>query len=146
MKQISILTKVENGKFRRNTTLIKNAVKSFEGKEIEITIKRKYKQRSHQQNRFYWGVIIPMFQQIFYEHWGEIKTSEETHTILKSQCNYTEKVNTNTGEIAKIPQSTTELSITAWLEYEQKIRQFAMDFFNTNIPEPNEQLEFNFTT
>lgn len=144
MKKISILTRVENGKFKRNISLIKKAVQNFEGKEIEITIKRKYKQRSLPQNAFYWGVIIPMFQELINEHWGEIKSSEEIHEILKSQCNYTEKVNQQTGEITKIPQSTTELTTAGWLEYEQKIRQFAMDFFHATIPEPNEQLEFNF--
>lgn len=144
MKKISILTRVENGKFKRNISLIKKSVQNFEGKEIEITIKRKYKQRSLPQNAFYWGVIIPMFQELINEHWGEIKSSEEIHEILKSQCNYTEKVNQQTGEITKIPQSTTELTTAGWLEYEQKIRQFAMDFFNATLPEPNEQLEFNF--
>lgn len=144
MKKISILTRVENGKFKRNISLIKKAVQNFEGKEIEITIKRKYKQRSLPQNAFYWGVIIPMFQELINEHWGEIKSSEEIHEILKSQCNYTEKINQQTGEITKIPQSTTELTTAGWLEYEQKIRQFAMDFFNATLPEPNEQLEFNF--
>lgn len=144
MKQVSILTRVENGKFKRNNAMIRNAITMFEGKEIEITIKRRYKQRSHQQNRFYWGVIIPMFQGLIHEHWGEIRSSDEIHEILKSQCNYSEKINTTTGEITKVPQSTTELSTTGWLEYEQKIRQFAMDFFNATLPEPNEQLEFNF--
>lgn len=144
MKTISISTRIEGGKFRKNISLIKRAVQQYEGKEVEITIKRKYKHRSNQQNAFYWGVTIPIFQELIFEVWGELKSKEEIHEILKSQCNYEEKVNTNTGESVKIPKSTTELTTTEWMEYEHKMKQFAMDFFNATLPEPNEQLEFNF--
>lgn len=144
MKSISINTRIEDGKFKRNKTLIKQAVKSFEGKEVEITIKRKYKQRSTPQNAFYWGVIIPMFQELISEAWGEMKSVEETHEILKCQCNYEEKTNPTTGEVIKIPKSTTGLTTTGWLEYERKMKQFALDFFNAILPEPNEQLTIKF--
>lgn len=144
MKSISINTRIEDGRFRRNTNLIKQAVQKFEGKEVEITIKRKYKQRSLPQNAFYWGVTIPIFQVLISETWGEIKSTEEIHEILKSQCNYEEKPNPKTGEVMKIPKSTTELTTAGWLEYEQKMKQFALDFFNATLPEPNEQLTMNF--
>lgn len=144
MKSISIVSRVENGKLRQNNALLRETIRKFEGKEIEITIKRKYKQRSLPQNKFYWGVIIPLFQQLILDNWGEIKDKEEIHEVLKYQCNYEERANLITGEITKIPKSTTELTTFGWLEYEQKIRQFAMDFFNTTLPEPNEQLEFEF--
>lgn len=144
MKSISINTRIEDGRFRKNTKLIKQAVQKFEGKEVEITIKRKYKQRSLPQNAFYWGVTIPTFQNLILEAWGEIKGKEETHEILKSQCHYEEKVNPATGEINRIPKSTTELTTAGWLEYEQKMKQFALDFFNATLPEPNEQLIMNF--
>ena len=144
MKTISINTRIEGGKFKRNNKLIRLAVQQYEGKEIEIIFKRKYKQRSHQQNRFYWGVIVPMFQGLIFEGWGEIRSAEEIHEILKAECNYEERVNPTTGEIKRFPKSTAELTTAEWLDYEQKIRQFALDFFNTTIPEPNEQLTINF--
>lgn len=144
MKSISINTRIEDGRFRRNTKLIKQAVQKFEGKEVEIIIKRKNKQRSLPQNAFYWGVTIPTFQNLILEAWGEIKSMEEIHEILKSQCNYEEKPNPTTGEVMKIPKSTTELTTAGWLEYEQKMKQFALDFFNATLPEPNKQLTMNF--
>ena len=144
MKTISINTRIEGGKFKKNIKMIRSAVLQYEGKEIEIIFKRKYKQRSHQQNRFYWGVIVPMFQGLIFESWGEIRSAEEIHEILKAECNYEERVNPTTGEIKRFPKSTAELTTAEWLDYEQKIRQFALDFFNTTIPEPNEQLTINF--
>ena len=143
MKSVKILSRIENGKCRRNLTLIKSAFAKFEGKEIEITIKRKYKERTLPQNAFYWGVTITFFQNLFLEEWGEIKSVDETHEILKSVCNFKEIVNENTGEIVKIPLSTTELTTAGFMDYQYKIKQFARDFFNCETPEPDQQLTLN---
>lgn len=140
MKPIKILTRIEDGKLKRNRKLMISALESFEGKEIEIIIKRKYKSRSLPQNSFYWGVLIPTFQELILTEWGEIKSAEETHEVLKFSCNSEEKINEDTGEIIKIPKSTAELTTSGFMEYHQKLRQIALDFFNTVLPEPNEQL------
>lgn len=144
MKTITIQTRIENGEFKANRKAIRKAIEANEGKSIEIIFKRKYIQRSHPQNRFYWGVIIPLFQELILEHWGEIRSKEDIHELLKTTCNFDEKINPSTGEVVKVPKSSTELSTTGWLEYEQKIKQLALDFFQAVIPEPNEQLELNF--
>ena len=142
-KQISINTRIEGGKFKRNNRLIKHAIQEFEGKEIEIIFKRKYKQRSILQNAFYWGPTLEFFQGLFLESWGEIKSKGEIHEILKFTCNYEEKINPATGEIIKIAKSTTELTTSGWMDYEQQLKQFALDYFNAVLPEPG-QSEFNF--
>lgn len=141
--QISINTRIEGGKFKRNNRLIKHAIQEFEGKEIEIIFKRKYKQRSLNQNAFYWGPTLEFFQGLFLDSWGEIKSKEEIHEILKFTCNYEEKINPATGEIIRIAKSTTELTTSGWIDYEQQLKQFALDYFNAVLPEPG-QSEFNF--
>lgn len=143
-RQISINTRIEGGKLKRNNRLIKHAIQEFEGKEIEIIFKRKYKQRSLQQNRFYFGVILEFFQQLFLDAWGEIKSKEEIHEILKFTCNYEEKINPVTGEIIRIAKSTTELTTSGWMDYELQLKQFAMDYFNAVLPEPDSQTTLNF--
>lgn len=142
-RQVLINTRIEGGKFKRNNHLIKHAIQMFEGKEIEIIFKRKYKQRSLQQNKFYWSILLEFFQQLFLESWGEIKSKEEIHEILKFTCNYEEKINPATGEIIRIAKSTTELTTSGWIDYEQQLKQFALDYFNAILPEPG-QSEFNF--
>ena len=144
MKAVTINTRVdESGKIRANKTALKTALLSFAGKDISIVIKRKYKQRSVPQNRFYWGVLIPHFQECIKDAWGEVRGVEETHEILKAVCNYKEVVNEQTGEIIKVPTSTTELTTSGWLDYELRLRQFSLEFFNCTTPEPNEQLNFD---
>lgn len=140
MKQIKILSRVDDaGIIRKNRKLLADAFKHFAGKEIEVIVKRKYKVRSNLQNAFYWSVTLPFFQNLFHEAWGEIRPIEEIHEVLKATCNYTEIPNPATGEVQRIPQSTTELTTSGWMDFELQMDQFARDFFNATLPKPNEQ-------
>ncbi len=142
MKAIEIETRIEGGKFKQNNDFIKQAVKEFEGKEIKLIFKRKYKQRTQQENSFYWGVWVPIMQRAVKDTWGEILSSNEVHEIIKLNCNYEEKVNEENGLFIRVPKSSTSLNTYEWeIEFKQKIRQFAFDFFNITLPEPNEQLK-----
>ena len=139
-------TRILNGKipqYSRNE--IKNFLEKNEGKEISIEIKKISYQRSNPQNKFYWGVWIPIIQQALSELSGELVSIEETHNIIKINCNYKEIVNENTGEIARRTKSTSELSTAEWeQEFKPRIQKWALDFLNITLPEPNEQLNFNF--
>ncbi|WP_077417955.1 hypothetical protein [Chryseobacterium sp. JV274] len=142
MKSIEIDTRISEGQFRINKDLIRNAIKQFEGKDIKIVFKRKYKKRSNNENAFYWGVWIPILQRAILDTWGEIRDANDVHEIIKLNCNYEEKINEDTGSFIRVPKSSTELNTYEWeFEFKQKIRQFALEFFNVTLPEPNEQLK-----
>ncbi|AZA91179.1 Uncharacterised protein [Chryseobacterium nakagawai] len=142
MKSIEIDTRISEGQFRMNKDLIRNAILQFEGKEIKIVFKRKYKKRSNNENAFYWGVWIPILQRAILDTWGEIRDANDVHEIIKLNCNYEEKINEDTGSFIRVPKSSTELNTYEWeFEFKQKIRQFALEFFNVTLPEPNEQLK-----
>lgn len=142
MKSIEIDTRILEGQFRINKDLIRNAIKQFEGKDIKIVFKRKYKKRSNNENAFYWGVWIPILQRAILDTWGEIRDANDVHEIIKLNCNYEEKINEDTGSFIRVPKSSTELNTYEWeFEFKQKIRQFALEFFNVTLPEPNEQLK-----
>lgn len=145
MKSIEIDTRISEGQFRINKDLIRNAIKQFEGKDIKIVFKRKYKKRSNNENAFYWGVWIPILQRAILDTWGEIRDANDVHEIIKLNCNYEEKINEETGSFIRVPKSSTELNTYEWeFEFKQKIRQFALEFFNVTLPEPNDQLKINF--
>src|SRR5680860_984296 len=98
MKKIEIITSIVNGKIKRNAKTVIDAFKSFEGKNLTLILKPLRNTRSVNQNAYYWGVVIPIWQNIFKTEWGEFYSKEETHEFLKYNCNYLEKVNENTGE------------------------------------------------
>lgn len=145
MKKISIITTVDNGNVKRNKGEIINALKSFEGKTIKLTIEKFANKRSNNQNSYYWAVVIPILKEAIYNEWGEVWSKEKTHDFCKMQFNYFEKINENTGEILKVPKSTTENTTTTQEEYHLEIRKFAKEWFNVDIPEPNEKLNLNLT-
>ena len=108
-------------------------------KEVEIIIQQKRKKRSGQQNRYYFGVIIPVIQQGLFDTQGEWLNTDDVHEFLKANFNYKELVNKDTGEVIKVPKTTTESTTIEFEEYLDIVRQFADEFLNIIIPLPNEQ-------
>ena len=140
MKKIQIQTSVVNGRFKRNRNIVLDAINSFEGKDLLITFEKLIKKRSNNQNAYYWGVLIPILQNCFSEHCGEIWSKEKAHYFCKMQFNFIERINESTGEIVRVPKSTTENTTTAQEELHIEIRNFIVEWFDINVPLPNENV------
>jgi hypothetical protein len=135
-----VITSIHNGKFKRNLNTVLDIVKQFNGMDVLLTFDKPKKKRSNKQNNFYWGVLIPISKNAIKESWGEVWSKEQTHNFFKTRFNYTEKVNETTGEVVKIPKSTTENTTTQQEEYYLQIREFLQEWFNVTAPLPNEHL------
>mgnify|MGYP002132962240 CR=1 FL=1 len=140
MKKAKINSKVKDGNLAVNRSLISKTIKHFEGSEIILTIEKKFTKRSNNQNSFYWVVLIPIIAELLYDSTGHFFSEEETHDVLKSNCNYKEIVSESTGEFTKIPLSTTELTTLEFMQYIEKVEHFVFNYFNVTLPKPNEQL------
>jgi len=138
--KIQIKSLVQNGLLKRNRTLIIDTINSFEGKEILITFEKPKNKRSNQQNNYLWSVLYPITQQAIKNEWGEVWNIEKVHEFYKIQFNVIEKVNEDTGQIIKLPKSTTENTTTQQEEYHLQIREFLQEWFNITAPMPNETL------
>lgn len=139
--KVSIFSNVVNGVLGRNRMAFRRLLSEFEGKDIEIIIQRKKKTRSNNQNAYYWGVIVKLVQNAIKEQWGERMTSNDVHSMLKTELNYVERYNEKTGEVIKVAKSTTQNTTTEQEEYHEECRRFAKEWFNIDIPLPNEQIE-----
>ena len=126
MKKI-FFGKVENCKpvleDQRNYNLV---IASFNGKEIELIISAKKKNRSNSQNKYYWGVCLALISE--YTGYSE----NEAHDAMRMLF----LVNREN----KIPtlKSTTKLSTVEFEKYLSDIRMFASNELGCYIPEPNE--------
>ena len=135
-----IISEVKNGSLTRNRNLIKDAIATFEGKQIVIKIEKFKKKRSTQQNRFYYGVIIPIVQNCLKEA-GHVMTNESTHDLIKLKfLKETLFVNETTGEVIERIKSTTELSTSQFMDLLAEINNFTFEYFGVSLPSPNDDL------
>ena len=113
------------------------------GKDIKVRFERKRKNRSTTQNRYYWGVVIREIT-IRLRELGHQELSDETvHEMMKIKFNY-EPLASEHGEILEIPRSTSGLTTVQFIEYMDRVRQWAAGFLSINIPDPNEKLTMEF--
>lgn len=135
-----IISQVKDGKLTRNIPQLTEVIKSFEGKEITIKIEKRKKKRSNPQNAYYYGVVIPIMRDALKDA-GYIMTNESVHDMLKLRfLKETILLNKDTGECIERIKSTTELSTSGMMDYFTEITVFAAEYFQVQIPEPNEQI------
>jgi hypothetical protein len=109
------------------------------GKNIRVRFTRQYGQRSSPQNRYYWGVVIKEIGIRLRDLGNQWLEDEDVHTMMKLKFNH-EAVVSEEGEVLELPKSTTSLTTVEFMEYIDRIRQWASGFLNIHIPEPNEDL------
>lgn len=118
--------KVLNGKLTlKRLTLWNKNLKLFEGKGVEVAIQRYRNTRTNNQNRYYWGVVIPLIAQ--YCGYDD----DEAHSALKI------KFLSKKGIIPTVI-STTKLDTLQFIEYIDKVKRFAAEELNLVIPDPEE--------
>lgn len=144
MKSITFPTKVINGTISSNRKPIKEAIVAFEGKEITITIAKKSKKRSNDQNAYLWGVVYPIVKNGLKEIGYNQITTEQVHELLKGTFVKEDIVNELSGEVKTITGHTSSLTTSQFMDYLAQIKQFASDELGCYIPDPNEQSEINF--
>lgn len=105
-------------------------LKSFkDGARVVVTVKRYRKDRTLQQNRYYWAVPVT----ILADHFGY--TKDEMHDALRMM--FLKKPE------AKIPtvRSSTDLNTTEFTDYLESIWRWAATEYGINIPDP-ENVEY----
>lgn len=135
MKHFAVLS-MESGKVK-NRKIISALLGGLQDGKYILEI-NDYNRRSTPQNRYYWGLVIPIIQKAIKDLGTEL-TKEEAHEFLKSRFNLSEIVNHDTGEAISVPLSTTRLNKEQFGEYIEKIQRFAAEFLMIEIPDPGVQ-------
>ena len=124
-----------------NRSAFDQDIKLFHSKEVTIKIERKKKSRSLDQNAFYWGVVIPLVREGLIDIGYKVGLND-SHELLKSKFAIKEHINEKTGEVLVSKQSTSTMTTTEFMGYIADIQQFASEYLNIEVPDPNEQLKF----
>ena len=104
-----------------------------EDSSVNIIIKRSMRTRSDQQNRYYWGAVLPTIS----EHTGY--SVEELHETLKRLFLPTKIVKLGSKEVA-IPPSSATINTMEFAEFLDRVISEAATM-GISIPSP-EQVEY----
>ncbi len=113
---------------------LKEELKYFKGKNIELIIRRKKKHRSIQQNRLWWLYMTMLGEFLGY-------SKDEMHEICKFKFNKKEVVDETTGEVFEYVQSTSKLSTVEFMERIEALYKWGAETFGVTLPSPGSQLE-----
>jgi len=140
-----IISSVENGNLKRNREQVKQAIGSFEGKQIVITIEKLKKSRSNNQNRYYWGVVIPIVQSGLKDATGEFRSADSIHygILLPLFAPSNEIINTETGQCLNEKIGSSEMTTSQFMDFIVDVQQWSAEFLGVDIPNPNEEILLN---
>lgn len=112
--------------------------------ECTITLEKRSKKRSNNQNSYLWGIVYPISRDCF-KSIGYFLSLDEVHEFFKDKFLKDVVVHPDTGEIlGNKVKSTTELDTFEFNEYFEAIIVFVAETFSTEIPYPNEQTSIEF--
>lgn len=146
MNNLIIHTSISNNVFKRNRNLVLNAIKYFNDKDVIITFSKPKKSRSNNQNRFYWGVVLPLVQNGLLDATGELRSVDNIHykILLPLFAPLNEIVNKDTGECISERLTSSEMTTTQFMEYIMEVQKWSAEFLSIDIPNPNEENLLNF--
>ncbi len=98
--------------------------------ELTVTIEKRTLPRSNQQNKYYWGAVLPVIAQ----ETGH--TEEELHEIYKRMFLPRKTIKYKDHEYP-VPGSTTDCDISDFTAYVERVRAEAATL-GINVPAPNE--------
>jgi hypothetical protein len=99
------------------------------------------RKRSVQQNRYYWGVVVPIIRKGLYDSgFDAVRTNNDAHEVIKQVLLKKQIVNKQTGEVIDMAGSTQELSIPEFNDFIESICRWASEYLGVVIPSPYEQL------
>lgn len=125
-----ITGRVENGKFKPDNALdFRLSFASYEGKEVEIVVKRKSKDKNKQYKYLYSTV----YQLIANECGCSI---EQIDYAMKLKYHF--DFNDVLGVRVPKNKSNKFFKTAEFTQYIDNIRKWAMEFLEVRIPEPNE--------
>ena len=139
--KFEIYSTVVNGSLKQNRNLILDALKSFEGKGIVLTIEKRKNKRSNPQNAYFHGVVLPLVYNGLKEL-GHTMPLADVKDLLKLKfLKVPIFVNEETGEITEKIKNTSELTTTEFMEFVSEIQRWSIENLGVNIPDPNENLK-----
>jgi hypothetical protein len=142
--KIEFTTNIKNGKWLTNISTLKKFNEAWDGCQITVTLHMKRNRRSNNQNSYYFSFIVPILQKCIENEWQEYWDKSAVHEFLLSNFNYDELINEETGEILRKVRRSKDNDTKQAEVFYQRCREFILEYFNTEVPLPNESVKLEF--
>jgi len=119
--------------FFRNQKNISKEILESGWKEFNVTVEKKKKNRSLEQNKWLWACMT-----LLAEHTGY--TKEEMLAIVKFKFLKAVKADEKTGEVFEYLKGTSELTTTEFSVFMDDLIKWSASSLQVVLPIPNEQL------
>ena len=116
------LSKLQNGKYR-------------------LTIEKYRRNKSNAQLGYLFANVYPFVLQGLNDAGWEFTNISQVDALCKKMFAHTEILNRDTGEIMDIPELKRDMTTTDMMTYIDAIRNWASEYLNIVIPEPETQTE-----
>ena len=101
------------------------------GKEVDVTIAKRRYTRSNSQNRYWWGVVVPMFAEACgYAPREHEAVHDELIRVLVG-------LKPDSNPVLQIRQSTTDMSTAEFNELIEQAQIFGAEKLGLVIPDPD---------
>ena len=99
----------------------------LEGQNIELIVRKESRQRSGQQNRYYWGVVLAII--------GETTgyDTEQIHDAMKEKF-----ASKRLDNGLMITERTSKMDTVRFTQYIEDIKRWAAEFLSAYIPDAGE--------
>ncbi len=141
MKPRKFTAKAENGKLPDHVARqIGAAIRELAGRFVQVTVGEYVPTRSQNQNRFYFGVVIPAIQEHLAQ-FGAVLSPEEAHDwVVKKIWKHCELVQMPDGGVYEKRLSSTKLTTKEWEDKIELTRAYWAER-GLILPFPNEFTE-----
>lgn len=140
--KLQFFGKVTDGKLTIvNRKQFDSELHHFEGKEVMLTLERKKKKRSNEQNRYWWGCVIPLVKEGLNNAGYKFTLNEQVHEQLKKMFLTYEDFSEKTGVGIERTHDTKSLTTSEFMDLIATVQQWSAEFLGVEIPNPGEQLK-----
>lgn len=135
----------ENGKVIAGRTTLAKALKQLSGLHLTVTIEKRIRKRSNEQNAYFHGVVVPMVSEAMTEAgWREAVDLGWVKAFIKKQFLTRTAFNEKTGEGVEFIQDTSALTTSEFMDLIADVQKWGSEYLNIYIPDPNEQTSLNY--
>jgi hypothetical protein len=128
-----------------NAKLFRGECDKLSPGRYRITVEKMRKKKSNPQLAWLYGQVYPhVLQGLIDAGWTEITNLDQVDAKCKEMVARSEIINKHTGEIMSVPALKRDMTTVEFSTFVDEIRDWARDYLNVEIPDPESQIKMNY--